>query len=82
MEPAAAQNDHPFYRFTEEFNDEQPIATQFPEVTLDLMNRATPQVLTNPSYELTKVLAMIAEAEPSLTADPRYLRLIDLVERS
>lgn len=75
-------NDHPFYRFTEVFNDERPIAMQFPEVTLDLMSRATPQVLTNPSYELPKVLGMIAEAEPSLTSDPRYLRLIDLVERS
>lgn len=75
-------SDHPFYRFTEEVNEEQPIATLFPEVTLDLMSRATPQVLTSPSYELTKVLAMIAEAAPSLTSDSRYLRLIDLVERS
>lgn len=75
-------NDHPFYRFTGEINGEQPIAKLFPEATLDLMNRATPQVLTRPPYELPKVLALIAEAKPNLTSDPRYLRLIDLVERS
>lgn len=75
-------NDYPFYRFTREIRDEKPITVLFPETTLDLMNRATPQVLTRPSYELPKVLALIAETEPKLTSDPRYLRLIDLVERS
>lgn len=75
-------NDHPFYRFTLEVSDEKPITALFPEETLDLMNSATPQVLTRPPYELPKVLALIAEAAPGLTSDPRYLRLIDLVERS
>lgn len=75
-------NDHPFYRFTGEIGEDTPITVQFPEATLDLMSRATPQALTRPSYELPKVLALIAEAEPALMSDPRYLRLIDLVERS
>lgn len=75
-------NDHPFYRFTREVSDEKPITALFPEATLDLMNRATPQVLTRAPYELPKVLALIAETKPDLTSDPRYLRLIDLVERS
>lgn len=75
-------NDHPFYRFTRNISDEKPLAAQFPEVTLDLMNRATPQVLTRPPYELPKVLTVIVEAKPDLESDPRYLRLIDLVERS
>lgn len=75
-------NDHPFYRFTREISNEKPITALFPETTLDLMNRATPQVLTRPPYELPKVLELIAEAKPDLTSDPRYLRLIDLVERS
>ncbi|WP_130618099.1 SIR2 family protein [Dyella amyloliquefaciens] len=75
-------NDHPFYRFTKEFSGEGPITTRFPEATLDLMNRATPRALTHSPYELPKVLALIAEAEPDLISDPRYLRLIDLVERS
>lgn len=79
---AVETNDHPFYRFTLEISDEKPITALFPEATLDLMNRVTPQILTRPPYELPKVLALIAETEPDLTSDPRYLRLIDLVERS
>lgn len=75
-------NDHPFYRFTQEIGDETPISTQFPEATLDLMSRTTPQVLTRPPYELPKVLALIADTEPNLTSDPRYLRLVDLIEKS
>ena len=75
-------NDHPFYRFTREITSEEPITTRFPEATLDLMNALTPQVLTQRPYELQKVLALIAEIDPVLTSDPRYLRLIDLVERS
>ena len=75
-------DDHPFYRFTREISDEKSLTAQFPEVTLDLMNRVIPQVLTRPPYELPKVLAVIAETKPDLMSDPRYLRLIDLVERS
>ncbi|WP_095189808.1 SIR2 family protein [Pseudomonas sp. Irchel 3E19] len=75
-------NDQPFYRFTRELSDESPITTLFPGTTLDLINRATPQVLTRPPYQLPMILALIAETEPSLASDKRYLRLIDLVERS
>ncbi|WP_292302653.1 SIR2 family protein [Mesorhizobium sp.] len=75
-------NDHPFYRFTREINDEQPITARFPEATLDLMDITTPQVITRPAYELPKVLAIIAETDPTLTSDPRYLRLINLIERT
>ncbi len=75
-------NERPFYRFTREIRDKKPITALFPEATLDMMNRVTPQILTRPPYELSKVLALIAETEPDLTSDPRYLRLIDLVERS
>lgn len=79
---AVETNDQPFYRFTREVSDGKPITSLFPETTLDLMSRVTPQVLARPSYQLPKVLALIAEAEPNLTSDPRYLRLIDLVEQS
>ncbi|HHQ6589690.1 TPA: SIR2 family protein [Serratia fonticola] len=75
-------NDHPFYRFTKELGEEKPITVIFPETTLDLMNRATPQKLTRPPYELQQVLTLIAETESGLTSDPRYVRLIDLVERN
>lgn len=75
-------NDNRLYQFTREFNDEQLITERFPEATLDLMNTITPQVLTRLPNELPMILALIAESEPSLTSDSRYLRLIDLVERS
>lgn len=75
-------NDHPFYRFTNDINKGEPITVRFPEATLDLMNRVTPQVLTRPPFELPKILALIAETDPKLISDCRYLRLIDLVERS
>ncbi len=79
---AVETNDHPFYRFTRELSDEKPITVLFPETTLDLMNRVTPQILTRPPYELPKVLTLIAETQPDLKSDSRYLRLVDLVERS
>lgn len=72
---------HPFYRFTRVVNEEEPITTRFPIETLDLIHRVTPNELSRLSYELPKILALIAETEPSLTSDYRYLRLIDLVER-
>ena len=75
-------NDHPFYRFTREIGEGTAITALFPEATLDLMNRVTPQALTRPPYELPKVLSLIAESEPDLISDSRYLRLINLVERS
>lgn len=74
-------NDHPFYRFTREIGDEEPITVRYPEATLDMMNRLTPQALVRPPYGLPKVLALIADADPKLTSDERYLRLFDLIER-
>lgn len=74
--------DHLFYRFTRELGNKEPITVLFPEATLDLMNKITPQELTRPPYELQKVLAMIAEIDSNLVIDPRYLRLIELVEKN
>lgn len=75
-------NDQPFYRLTRDISNKKPIAALFPETTLDLINRFTPKVLSRQPYELPKVLALIVETESGLKSDPRYLRLIDLVERS
>lgn len=73
---------HPFYRFTRDVGDEEPITVKHPEATLDFINTVTPTTLTRSAYELPHILALIAETEPNLATDPRYLRLIDLVERS
>ena len=71
-----------FFQFTGEISDEKPIATCFPEETLDLVNSVTPGAVTRPPHELPRILELIAESDPSLASDPRYLRLIDLVDRS
>lgn len=73
---------HPFYRFTRELDNETPLTARFPEATLDLVNTVTPVALARPSYELPKILAIVRETAPELMANHRYLRLIDLVERS
>lgn len=75
-------HEQPFYQFTRAINDEKSITELFPETTLDLMYRATPQNLSRSPFELAQVLVLIAETEPGLISDSRYLRLIDLVERS
>lgn len=75
-------NDHPFYRFIRDSDGQEPITARFPEETLDLIDRATPLTLARPSYELPKILAMIAEVDAGLVANQRYQRLMDLIERS
>ena len=55
---------------------------RFPDTVLVLMHRTTPQVLINIPHELPKVLGLIAETKPALQSDSRYLRLIELVDRS
>ena len=73
-------NNCSIYRFIRETTEEKAVTVLFPERVLDLMSRITPQQLGFMSYELPKVLELISEAEPSLTSDSRYLRLVDLVE--
>ena len=75
-------NGYSFFRFTRETDEDEPITTRFPEVTLDLVDAVTPGVVTGPPYELPGILGLIAETDRSLASDPRYLRLIDLVEQS
>ncbi|MFY9995509.1 MAG: SIR2 family protein [Leclercia sp.] len=74
--------DHWFYRFIREHDGKGAIAAIFPETTLDLMNKITPQSFTHTSRELQKILGLIEEANPSLIKDLRYIRLIELVDNN
>ena len=74
--------DSHLHRFTYMIADDEPLTVRFPERTLDLLNHITPGVLSQPPFVLPKVLALIAETDVKLTSDPRYLRLIDLIEQS
>lgn len=75
-------NNCTLYRFFRETPNQETVTVLFPGRVLDLMSRITPESLGFLSYELPQVLELISEAEPSLTSDSRYLRLIDLVEAS
>ncbi|MED5686188.1 hypothetical protein VZ144_21575, partial [Enterobacter hormaechei] len=74
--------DHLFYRFTRELGGKEAIAAIFPETTLDLMDKITPQIFTRTSGELQRILELIEDTDTSLTKDSRYLRLIALVENN
>ena len=74
--------DNWLYRFIRTNDNDEPLTVRFPESTLDLMNSVTPSILSRTPYELPKVLALIVETDIKLKSDPRYLRLIELVERS
>lgn len=75
-------NNMSLYHLTLVHGDEQPITVLFPGLTLDLIRRVVPRVLSCEPYELTKVLALILETDPGLKSDSRYIHLIDLIERS
>ncbi|BEN29015.1 SIR2 family protein [Serratia marcescens] len=74
--------DHLFYRFTRELGGKGAIAAIFPETTLDLLDKITPQIFTRTSGELQKILELIEDTDTSLIKDSRYLRLIALVEKN
>ena len=78
---AVETTDQPFARFSRKIGQDEALTTLFPDTALDLMHTSIPQVLMRVPYDLPKVLAMIAEAKPDLLSDPRYLRLIELVEQ-
>ena len=71
-----------FYRLVHEVNGEEPIAVRYPKLVLDLMDTLTPEKTSQPLRDLPQTLELIEESAPELVFDPRYLRLIDLVERS
>ncbi len=74
--------DHSFYLFTRVNQEEKSIAALYPEETLDLVSRTIPQAFDYPLFGLKELLELIGDASPILKADPRYVRLIDLIECS
>ena len=70
------------HHLVREVKGEEPIAARYPEPALDLMNTLTSDKSSQPLGDLPKVLELVEESAPELVSDPRYLRLIDLVERS
>ena len=73
---------HGLYRFAREVGEDEPITVKHPQTTLDFLDTVIPKTLSRSSYELSNILTLMYEADPTLETDPRYLRLMDLVERS
>ena len=58
------------------------LAQEFPRQTLDLLDRVAPDGVSEPPYGLSRVLDLLAEAEPKLVTDTRYRRLRRLAART
>ena len=71
-----------FYRFTRKKEGGEPIATQFPEEVLDLMDTLVPGKLPSRFDALPKILAFIRDANQGLATDYRYIRLSNLIDRA
>lgn len=66
------------YRFHNSTNNVEPYAVEQPEVTLDLLDRITPQQPNHVPYDLTRILDLISEVKPVLTSDAGFIRLREL----
>ncbi len=59
--------------------DIEPLAKKFPEQTLKLLNRVVPDEVHQLPWGLSRLLDLLAEADPDLISEPRYRRLHRLV---
>lgn len=72
---------HVFHAFTRG-DGREPATVKFPRTVLALVDSVTPHDVARMRSDISNTLQLIAEVEPSLAADPRYLRLIDIVDRT
>lgn len=73
---------HWLYRFTRDVGGKECLTGRYPSVVLDMMDTIVPDATEYPPQELPQILEMIEETDETLIGDPRYNRLIDLVERA
>jgi hypothetical protein len=48
--------------------------------TLELLNCVTPNNGSHIQYDLEAILLSVEEAEPNIAQDPRYMRLLNMVD--
>jgi hypothetical protein len=73
---------HWLYRFTREFGGERPITSDHPIEVLDMLDTIIPNSAESPPYELRLMLNLVADSDDSLVGDPRFIRLLDLTEKT
>lgn len=76
------QENHWLYGFSAEFGGEQPLTVRFPGSVLELLDAVIPHSVEGVPNELSQILDLIEETDPSLISDRRFLRLVDLLEHS
>lgn len=73
---------HWLYRFTREVGGERPITSDHPIEVLDMLHMIIPNSAESPPYELRQTLNLVADADDSLVGDPRFIRLLELTEKT
>ena len=63
------------YAFYREAEANESVTSKFPCETLELLDRVTPSSSRLVPHGLSEVLGLLAEAEPALIGDARYMRL-------
>ena len=66
--------------FVHEMRGDMTITAQHPKATLELVDTLVAERLKKPYEYLSLILKLIMEADQKLTLDPRFRRLIDLVD--
>ena len=75
-------NNHSLYNLTRESKEQFVLTTAYPTDVLELLDLVISNNKDELPYELNTILGLIEEAEPALTADIRYMRLMQLIEHT
>jgi hypothetical protein len=63
------------YRFHREIGEKEPLTVKFPKETLDLLDLIISDDPQSAPYDLSQVLNLLLETDPSIATDRRYERL-------
>lgn len=66
------------YRFHREIGEENPLTLKFPNETLELLDLIVPDDPRSAPYDLSQVLNLLLETDPSIATNSRYERLREI----
>lgn len=73
---------HWLYQFGREVGDRKPLTTSYPSDVLELLDAVIPSQSDTLPHYLFETLNLIEETDPNLVADYRFVRLVELIEKS
>ncbi len=74
------ENGHWLYQFKRDTDNEKSLAELFPKNVLEMLDAVIPNHIEMVPYDLEEVLNLTIESKPVLLHNPRYIRLITLIE--